>query len=181
MCLLYLQLLLDSTDCYRLVQQQGLDGQALIGGSRGLEERSAQVVGLEDDNIVFPSVLHFFPPMVLWNDILQSSISAITTLGYLHMPRRHHLLDNPPSMETPLRDSTSTPNLYSHRINCCDQTTQAPQKHSRMKLALKPATKPSYARPPITYTQDQSPNSRIPTEKYTPDCSGRLRLLPPTT
>lgn len=54
MCLLYLRLLLDSTDCYRLVQQQRLDKQALIGGSRGLEERSAQVVGLEDHNIVFP-------------------------------------------------------------------------------------------------------------------------------
>lgn len=40
---------------HTLVQRQGLDGQALIGGSRGLEERSAQVVGLEDDNIVFPN------------------------------------------------------------------------------------------------------------------------------
>lgn len=121
-------------DCYqvrlrffRLVQQQGLDGRVSAGEGRGLEQRLAQGVELEDLNTLFPSVLHFSCIITHWNSFLQVPISVTMTLGHLSMPRPHQLRVSLTSIRSFRTDSISMANHYHQSINCCRQTSRTPQ------------------------------------------------------
>ena len=142
MCFQYLQLLSGVTDWSSLVQQQGLGGQAFIGESRSLEPRSPRVGDLEDQDILFPSVLHLLRVITAQKNILHVSISATTTSECLSMPRPHHLRDNPTSIEIHWKSSMPMANRYQYRINCCHLTPRAPQIPEESTLALKLATRP---------------------------------------
>lgn len=84
------------TDGSRMVPQQGLGGQVLVGERRDFEERLAQEVASKAPNILFPSVLHFLCETP--KTVSDTFISAITTTKYLLMPHSHHYQGNPTSM-----------------------------------------------------------------------------------
>lgn len=175
-------------DCYqarlrfsRLVQQQGLDGRVSAGEGRGLEQRLAQGVELEDLNTLFPSVLHFSCIITPWNSFLQVPISVTMTSGHLSMSRAHQLRVSLNSIRSFRTDPISMANHYHQSINCCRQTSRTPQAPERMISTLKMATKLSSVKPPITLPQDQSPNMRPCKELHTLHCGGRLRVPQPTT